>query len=556
MALVRQVADVALGARQVVKDLGRLQEIAQVLARHGLGWLVANIEVPGIGLLRRFMDDPGEAQPTPERVCLVIRDLGPTFVKAGQVLSTREDLLPRDYIAALQTLQDDVGPEPWDAIVAQFEASLDGPPSNLFEEFDEVPFATASIAQVHRAVTHDGHEVAVKVQRPGLRRRIETDLSILQFLARHVQVQLPEAGLFDLPGTVAVLRRALSEETDFRNEARNAEQFRTNFEEVSWIRIPHIYGELSTQDILTMEFMHGTPISRARAAGFDMKLVGERYLEAAFKMLLEDGFFHGDMHPGNVFVEANSDLILLDFGMVGRLSPDTKRDLVDLFFAVQQRDARTIARIYFELAVKQNVVDYGAWEEDVAELMERQLFGKAVGEIQVADFLRDLMQRANKHGVRATPVYTMFFKALITTEGLAKMLLPEVDPLATMQPFVARMVAQQYSAERLQQELMFWLMSFRYSSRRLPMVAGQLITELQEGKLRLRAVVEERPEDLARRDAQVNRLAQALSAGALFVGASLALSSDAPRLLGMPAPSTVGYILCAILAARMLPMLR
>jgi ubiquinone biosynthesis protein len=556
MALVRQVADVALGARQVVKDLGRLQEIAQVLARHGLGWLIASVEVPGIGLLRRIMEDPGEARPTPERVTAVVADLGPTFVKLGQVLSTRDDLLPREYLEALAALQDDVGTENWDDIVAVFEQSLAGPPENLFAEFDPEPIATASIAQVHRAVTHDGHEVAVKVQRPGLRRRIETDLSILAFLARQVQVQLPEAGLFDLPGTVQLLRRALAAETDFRNEARNAEQFRTNFNTTPWIRIPEVYKNLSSADILTLEFMHGTPISKARAAGYDMKLVGERYLEAAFKMLLEDGFFHGDLHPGNVFVEANEELVLLDFGMVGRLSGEAKHDLVDLFFAVQRKDARTIARIYFELAIKPGAVDYAAWEEDVAELMEAQLFGKAMGEIQVADFLRDLMQRASKHGVRAPPTYTMFFKALITTEGLAKMLLPEVDPLTTMQPFVARMVAQQYSVQRLQQELMFWLMSFRYSSRRLPMVMGQVITELQEGKLRLRAVVQEHPDDGERRDAQVNRLAQALVMGALFVGSSLALTADVPRILGMPAPSTIGYVLCLLLGARMLPILK
>ena len=530
-----------MGAAQVVGDLGRLRQIVQVLARHGLAWVVDQVEVPGIGLLRSLTGDSPRNQPTPERICDVLRDLGPTFVKLGQVLSTREDLIPRSYVTAFQTLQMDVGPVPWDDIVSVIETTLHAHPDKLFDGFNPEPIATASIAQVHRARLKTGEDVAVKVQRPNIRKKIQNDLNILEFLARQMAHQMPESALFDPPGTVRVLRQSLSEETDFRNEARNTEQFAEHFAGVSSVKVPHVYRAFLSGDVLTLEFIDGTPIAQARAAGFDMAVVGRRYLEAAFKMLLEDGHFHGDLHPGNVFVLPGANIALLDFGMVGRLTPENKQDLVDIFFALNRRDARTIARIYWELAIKPERVDYAAWEVDVQELMERQFFGKAMADIQVSDFLRELLERANKHGVRATSAYTMFFKALITTEGLAKMLIPEVDPLAAMQPYVRAMVAKQYSAERLREELFFWLTSFRYSGRRLPMLVGQLVSEAQDGSLRIRTWSErsERDRDLA--DERTNRLAMAAVSGCLFIAGSLAIGHGEPVWLGLPLPALVGY---------------
>jgi ubiquinone biosynthesis protein len=554
--LVRKAADVAMGGAQVVRDLGRLRQIVQVLAGHGLAWIVERVEVPGVGILRSLAGDSEHKQPTPERVCAVFNDLGPTFVKLGQVLSTRDDLIPAAYVEAFQTLQMAVDPVPWEQISAVVQACLNGTPEQLFDEFEQEPLAAASIAQVHRARLKTGELVAVKVQRPGIRKKIQTDLSILEFLARQVAVQVPETALIDPVGTVRVLRQSLSEETDFRHEARNIEQFAENFRDIPWVKIPEVYKAFLGADVLTMEFIDGSPMAQARDAGYDMRLVGDRYLQAAFKMLLEDGHFHGDLHPGNVFVLPGERLALLDFGMVGRLSPENKQDLVDIFFALNRRDARTIARIYWELAIKPERVDYGAWESDVQELMEHQFFGKAMAEIQVADFIRELMERANKHGVRATSAYTMFFKALITTEGLAKMLIPEVDPLEAMKPYVQKMVARQYSADRLREELFFWLTSFRYSGRRLPLVIGQLVSELQDGTLRLRTWSEESPEDRQRADDRTNRLALAIVSGAFFVGSSLALSAEVPRVLGLPWPAFVGYVLASAAAARLLNALR
>ena len=543
MPIVRKAAGVALGAREVVRDLNRLQQIVGVLARHGLGWLVASVEVPGVGLLRRFAPDQSQEQPTPERLCAVIRDLGPTFVKLGQVLSTRDDIVPELYLAAFQTLQDDVGPFPYDEVCAQIRSSLGGEPEDLFASFSKLPVAAASIAQVHRALTHGGDDVAVKVQRPGIRDKIHTDLSILEFLARSIESQIPEAHVLDLPGVIGVLRDTISRETDFVHEARNTTRFRQNFESVPYIVIPKVYEDLVAKDVLCLEFIDGVRIADARAAGFDMQKVGKHYVRAAFKMLLDDGFFHGDMHPGNVFVLEGERLALLDFGMTGRLTTEMRENLIDIFFALERRDYRTIARIYWELAIKPQHVNYQRWETDVQELMETQIAGKPMGEVQIADFVGDLLRRAHRHRVRASPEYTMFFKALLTTEGLAKILIPEIDPLQEMQPYVARMVREQYSAGRLKEEAFHLLTAFRYTARRLPLVSGQLIADLQEGRLRLRTVVESSTEDRNLHWQGTRHLSIALVFCGLFIGSSLALDAPGPRLLGISAPALLGYVL-------------
>jgi len=539
VAIVRTAARTALGARQVVKDLGRLQQIVQILARHGFGWLVARVDVPGIGFFRK--GDESDEAPTPERVAAVLRELGPTFVKLGQMLSTRGDVLPPGYAEAFQSLQDDVGPIPYSEIEEQIRAALGGAPGDLFARFDEQPLATASIAQVHRARLHSGEEVAVKVQRPGVRELILTDLSILQFIARQAEGQVPDVALLDVPGVLRELRKSIADETDFRVEAANLARFHANFAGNDRVVIPEVFPAHSGEQVLTMEWLDGVKISNAREAGCDMREVGRLYLQTAFQMLLEDGCFHGDLHPGNVLVLSGNRLGLLDFGMVGRLTEEMRENLVTIFFAIQRRDWRTVARVYWELSTRVGHVDYSVWEGDLQELMERQVVGRNVAELQVEDFLRQLTEIAFRHRVRMTPAYTLFFKAVITTQGLAKQLVPEVDPLDEMLPYLQRMAKELYGRERLQEEIFYQLTALRYTARRLPVLAGQLVSDLHEGKLRLKVRAEDSEEDRERRERQVNRAVLAILCVGLAIAASLALGASGPRLLGMPLPATLGY---------------
>jgi ubiquinone biosynthesis protein len=406
--------------------------------------------------------------------------------------------------------------------------------------------ATASISQVHRARLPSGEEVAVKVRRPGVRERLETDLSLLLFLARRAEAQFPEIRLMDLPGILAELRKGIVEETDFRVEAGHLARFAENFAGNDAIVIPAVFRSHTAEQVLTMEWVEGVRIARAREAGFDMKVVGERYLNAAFQMLLEDGLFHGDLHPGNVLVLEGNRLALLDFGLVGRLTEEMRENLVTIFFAIQRKDFRTIARVYWELSIRTDHVDYGAWESDLQVLFERQVMGRSMAELQIEEFVKQMTEIALRHNVRMTPAYTLFFKALLTAQGLARQLVPEVDPLEEMLPYVQRMARELYSRERIQEEIFYQLTSLRYTARRLPLIVGQAVTDLQEGRLRLKIQTEPSPEERLARDERQNRLALAIVFAGTVVGASLALDAPAPLLLGLPWPATFGYGLAAL----------
>lgn len=543
MSIVRTAAKTALGARQVVKDLGRLQQIAQVLARHGLGWLVAHLDLPVLGLRK----EEGERSLAPERLVAVLRDLGPTFVKIGQTLSTRSDILPPAYTDALQGLQDDVGPFPFEEVESQIREALGGTIDELFASFDPEPVATASISQVHRARLPSGEEVAVKVRRPGVRDRLETDLSLLLFLARRAEAQFPEVKLMGLPGILSELRKGIFEETDFRVEASHLQRFAENFAGNDSIVIPAVFRSHSAEQVLTMEWVEGVRIARAREAGFDMRKVGERYLSAAFQMLLEDGLFHGDLHPGNVLVLEGNRLALLDFGLVGRLTEEMRENLVTIFFAIQRKDFRTIARVYWELSYRADHVDYAAWEGDLQGLIERQVVGRSMAELQIEEFVKEMTEIALRHNVRMTPAYTLFFKALLAAQGLARQLVPEVDPLEEMLPYVQRMARELYSRERIQEELFYQLTSLRYTARRLPLVVGQAVTDLQEGRLRLKLQSETSLEERYLREGQVNRLILSLLVVGSMIAASLALDAPLPKLFGLPWPAALGYGLAALL---------
>jgi ubiquinone biosynthesis protein len=258
-------------------------------------------------------------------------------------------------------------------------------------------------------------------------------------------------------------------------------------------------------------------------------------------MLLEDGYFHGDLHPGNVSVLPGNRLALLDFGLVGRLTEEMRENLVTIFFAIQRKDFRTIARVYWELSVRSEHVDYGVWEADLQGLMERQVVGRAMADLQVEEFVKQMTEIAFRHKVRMTPAYTLFFKALITAQGLARQLIPEVEPLEAMLPYVQRMAKELYSRERIQEEIFYQLTSLRYTARRIPMVVGQAVSDLQEGKLRLKVQAETSAEERLRKEGQTNRIVLSLIFLGAMIGGGLALGAPGPKLVGLPLPASLAY---------------
>jgi len=536
------------GAREVA----RFREISTVFVTHGFGWVWAQLKLrrelqvdfQGIDLTRAHLTSPD----TGKRLVAALTKLGPSFVKLGQILSTRTDVLPPAIIRELETLQDNVEGVAFAAIDAQLVRNLGPEYRSRFAELDEKPLASASIAQVHRAKLVDGTPVVLKVQRPGVRSKIESDLGILLVLARWLEDAIDEARAMDVCGIVTGFTKSISAELDFRIEARNLERFRVNFSESSDVVFPRVISDLSTSDVLCMEFLDGRKFSELLEKGEDTKPLVSTYFNTAYKMLFIDGFFHGDLHPGNVLVLPDNRVGVLDCGMVGRLSPVAKDRVIDILYAVLNEDLETVARTFYDLSIRHGPVDYEKFEADVVEIAERYLVGVPLSEIQIGTLFAEIVAGATRHNVRMPTDFTMMFKAIITTEGMAKTIAPDTDPLALARPFIVRMVSERYSPERLKQIALadFNLVSRMFRS--LPRTLPAMIDDIRAGKLAISLAPDTLAEQRRLMEARTGRLVRtALTVTCLACGTfSLSLGLPIWHLVGMPALSAMLFFAAGI----------
>lgn len=500
------------------RDLSRLRDVAQILIRHGFGLVLKGVDIPGLPKV-----DPDEMISTPARALAALQDLGPTYVKLGQVLSTRPDILPEEYITAFETLQDNVGAMPLDAVYSQLTKELGTGWRDRIADFDPVPLATASIAQVHTATLKTGEEVVFKIQRPGLERVIRSDLAILHFLAQRIAHEFPEANSVDMEGVVSEFENSILLELDFTAEAQNMRRAAANFEGDTRVHIPVVHADLSTKGVLCMERLRGVKIREARDAGHDMAAVGDRFLAVAYEMLFVHGFFHGDLHPGNVIVMEGGVIGLIDWGMTGRLTADMRNDVIFIIFALQRGDTRSIAHIVYGIAIKKERVDYRAVERATTAVIEKHWAGNSLREMQLGPFVIDLARKASENGARIPREYTMFFKALMTAEGLAKALLPEVDPIAAAAPYIEKLIRERLDFTRIQSDLLYHGLTLSSVIRRLPISLSQFLDDLDAQRLRLdiRTVMD--PAVEARRERRENRRIAAIGSVGMLLCGTIAL---------------------------------
>ena len=488
MKIVRPFVKTVGSLSVTVRDANRFREVAVTLAKHGLGALVAGVDIPGLQV-------DSEYNSTPQRLVEALQELGPTFIKFGQILSTRSDIVPLDYLIALQQLQDDVHPLQFDTLKDTLREDLGHKWDELVETIDATPLATASIAQVHQAVLKDGTKVVFKIRRPKIDSIIDSDLHILRFLLERFLHEFPEMELFDPRGMFLEFERALSSELDFRLELKNLQQFHKSFYHMEGIRFPEPIEALSSHRVLCMEFLEGVQIRKAREMGFDMEVIGERYLSLAYTMLFDHGFFHGDLHPGNVLVLPDQSIGVLDCGMVGRLTREMKDQLATLIYSLYRGDNKLIAKIFFEISIKKERIDYIAFERDAVQVAEKHWSGGSFSEMDIGAFLMDLTTNALRHKVYAPTAFTMFFKAVLTTEGLAKSLLPEVDPLKVAQPYVEKLVKARWQPQHWTELGTQNALAFSSILKRLPISMSQLLDDLDYQRLQFKVEHIERSKD-------------------------------------------------------------
>lgn len=478
MKFIRPVVSTLGGMNSRIRDVSRFREVSVIFVRYGFGALVSGISGSGVENDDSFVSNP-------KRALEAIQELGPTFIKFGQILSTRPDIMPQEYIDEFQSLQDQAKVlsfhEVEEVLIEEFGSDW----KSFVHTFDEHPLASASIAQVHRAVLKDHTPVVLKIQRPEIDSLIRSDLNILLFILERALVEFPELRLFDPKGMFQEFRRSLLQELDFSSEFKHLERFAKNFQNTPIVRVPKAYTELSSSRVLCMDFFEAVGIRHAREKGYDMERVGENYLEVAYSMLFRHGFFHGDLHPGNILVFEDCTLGLLDCGMVGFLSEEMKDTLAGLIYSLYRGDHRMVAKLFYDLSIKEERVDFGRFEQDAMEAAELHWTGESFQDMDIGAFLMDISFRAMRHKVRAPPSYTMFFKGVMTTEGLAKALLPEVDPLKAAQPFVEELVRNRWQPAKLTEVGTYNLLSYANLMRRLPISFGQLLDDFDHQRFRI-----------------------------------------------------------------------
>lgn len=553
-SLIRAIYSGTQALRVVVKDASRARRIASIVAKHGFSTLLESRKDETLSreqARRNLLGGADDDVPALARVDLagrvvaLLEELGPTFVKFGQILSTRPDLIPGEYAERLSSLQDHVSAVPVEEVRRTILASLGRPVEELFASFDDVPIASASIAQVHGAVLHDGSGVVVKVQRPGLRPVIESDLSLLAFLVDQVIDVFPEAETFDLRGMVREFEKSLRRELDFEIERQSLERFARNFKGKPRIHIPAVFGHLSSKQVLTLERIHGKKLTLVvddsaaeTARRLDMAHV---YLDAAYQMLFKDGFFHGDLHPGNVFVEADGRLGLIDFGMVGRLSRQNRERLVDVLFSLMSEDLENVARIWFSIGKPGTTVDYGAFEAEVIDVLERHIVGRELDEWDLSAFFRDLAAGAVKHGIRLPSDFTMMFKAMVTTEGLARTVAAGINPIEAARPYIEELIRTRYSLERVKKQALVEGVRVIDLLWALPSTIERLVEKLEAGELRVRLRHDRLDESARVMSNAMNRVGLAVISAAGAVTGALTMGRGPEVALGLSPLSLIAF---------------
>ncbi|GLV13060.1 ABC transporter [Alicyclobacillus hesperidum] len=427
-----------LGKR--VRHLSRYKDIAQILVANGFGWFIDEIGLFDIlSLPRRIFSERRERETisTYERMRLVIEQLGPTFIKLGQIASLRADVFPPEFIEQLTKLQDEVPPVPFDQIRTIVETELGQPLLDVFRAFDELPVGAASIGQVHRAELHSGEEVAVKVQRPDIQQKIEIDLDILMDLARLAERHFEWAAHYELSQVVEEFRYTLLNELNYTIEGRNADRLRNIHEGDATVRIPRIFWDWTTSRVLTMEYVRGIKLTNGaflRESGYRTGEIAQRVANAEFTQMLMHGFFHADPHPGNLAVLPDHSVLFMDFGMVGRLTPEMKRHLSALIIALMRRDSDAIVRVLYRMGVVPSDVDDRRLHRDVDNLREKY-YDLPFTQISLGDAVSELFSVAYRHRIKIPSDLALVGKTLVTVEGVVEGLDSSFRILNIAEPF-------------------------------------------------------------------------------------------------------------------------
>ena len=535
-----------------LRGLKRYRDIAQALVKFGYIDVVEALHLwKPLRFGRRVLGTPEVTDASkPERARLLCEELGPTFIKFGQLLSTRADLLPPEYRSELAHLQDHAPHEDYTTIRTILEQELRQSLSTLFADIDPTPLAAASMAQVHRATLAQGQDAVVKVQRPRIQRTIAADLDILRDLARLAQRYLPDIRPLQPIGLVEEFARTIGRELDFLHELHNLERCAKQFADDPTVYIPTAYPALSTSRVLTMEYIQGIKITDHEAlqqAGLDAKIVAVNGANALLKQIFMHGFFQGDPHPGNLKVLDDHVIAILDYGMFGMIDSETREHLALLLLGVSGRDAAKIVRALVELEVMAPDMDRRRLRREVGVLVDTHL-AVPLEHLNLSAMMEEVLRMIRQHGLQVPPDFLLLLRALGTAESIGCELDPEFNIMQHLQPFAERLILERYDPRYLLRKVGHTSSDIEELLTLLPTALAQIVQKLRRGEFHLGLEVQQLDRLLREFDTASNRLTLAIIIAASIIGSSLIMHTKMPPLLmDYPALGMLGFVISGVL---------
>ncbi|WP_135610034.1 AarF/ABC1/UbiB kinase family protein [Methanococcoides sp. AM1] len=528
--------------------------IIDTLIKYGFGYFVDQMGIRSLGSLRsRFKDRLGKGnQPRtgPARARMVLEELGPTYVKFGQLMSMRQDLIPKEYAEEFAKLQNDVPPFECSEVERVIEEELGDKVENLFLSFDKEPIAAASIGQVHRAKLHGGKDVVVKVQRPGIRKVIDSDLDILFSIAGFAEEHLEEAKLYSPVAVVEELQRSIYAEMDYTQEARNIERFKCNFKDDPNIVIPGVYWEYSGLKVLTLDYIDGIKSDNFKeidALGLDRNQIAEYGTEAFMKQIFEDGFFHADMHSGNVLILTDGRIALLDFGMVGHISKEIRNLLIDALIAITRGDVNQYLEVLKDFGMVPAEIDVHAFKIDYEHVLNKY-YGRSLDQLNTPLMIAEMMSMLRKFKIRIPPNIALLFKGVMTVSGFALQMVPDFNVTVVAEPYARGIMHNRLKPRNIADT---FYTDMWYTARMLhkaPLQISHILGVAEKGYLNLKFEHHGMDRIVAEINASSNRLAFSLIISSIILGSSLIIQTGMqPHIGDVPLFGVAGFVIAAFM---------
>ena len=541
---------------QKIRDIRRFNQILKILTKHGFGFAIQQLHladhVIGRGIiktriLRRFTEPP---ESRAVRLRKVLEELGPTFIKLGQILSVRPDLVPLDLCYELSKLQDRVPPFGYEDVRKQIKESFGSYPDEVFSTFDPIPFAAASLGQAHRAQLKTGENAVVKVQRPDLRKIIETDIDILYSLAYLSNRYMQDVKIFDPISIVDEFSKVITKEIDFTYEAHNIDKFRKNFKDSTTVHIPKVFWDYTKSRVITTEEIIGIRLNdylNQPHSVEEKKAVAANGANAILQQIFVDGFFHADPHPGNIFILPNNAAAFVDFGIVGRLDEDTRDAVVSLLIAVSMRNTNGILKALEMLGVTFDENSVRDFKRSISDFVER-FYDIPLKQVEISTILPQAVELMSKYKLKIPPQFHIMIKAIATMDGVARQLDPEFNTIAHTKPFVERLVHERHDPKRIIKNAVLYSSELLDILKIIPKDAYEIIKKIKTGTLKIEFEHQGLSKFIAEMDKSSNRISFSLVISALIIGSSLIIMANkGPHVYGFPVLGILGFVFAGLL---------